>query len=108
MKKYDTDTSGDYDDMVGYIAEENKPAANLGVFMGDTEEVEYKPSVKAKEINPDFPEKWQSLYINFLKEKDYIEFMLSIGLKPMPKLKTVTFTKEKDNGILDFFGDSNV
>lgn len=96
------DTSKDYDDLVGYIAEENKPT-DLSNFLGEKQE--YKPTVKPKPLDPEFPEDWQSIYVNFRCMEDYIEFMKLIGEVPGPKIRKLTFSNQKDNGILDFFGD---
>lgn len=96
------DTSADYDDMVGYIAEE-RFQQNLSEFIG--EESEQRLSVKPKPVDKDFPEQWQTLFVNFYSFEDYVEFMNKIGKAPVPKLKSMVYEVEEDMGILAFFGD---
>ncbi len=93
------DTSKDYDDLVGFKAKENI-IVNLSEFLG--EQIVDKPNIKPKLLNKDFPEDWQNLYVNFRSEKDYIDFMKVIDRNPDPKTSDITFTKEKQNGLLDF------
>ena len=94
------DTSIDYEDLVGYKAKETVPT-DLSLFLG--EQTEHKLHIKPKPVDPDFPEDWQNLYVNFRSEKDFIEFMKLIDETPGPKINTVIFSKEKDNGLLNFF-----
>ena len=94
------DTSVDYDDLVGYKAKETIPT-DLSLFLG--EQTDQKPNIKPKPVDPDFPEEWQNLFVNFRSERDYIEFMRLIDEAPGPKTNTVVFNKDKDNGILNFF-----
>lgn len=102
MKEYKHDTSAEYDDMVGYVAEDNLPK-DLSTFLD--EESEYKPKVKPKKVDPEYPEQWQTLYVNFKTEQDYIDFMLAIGDKPMPKLNKVVYKMDGENvGLESFFG----
>lgn len=104
MKQQIRDTSVDYEDLVGYVSEENK-ISTLDEFLG-AEKVEYKPQVARKKPDPEYPEPWQSLYINFETEQDYIEFMFAIDEKPVPKLNTVVYKGvSKDKGLLDFLED---
>ena len=98
VKEYKKDTSSDYDDMTGYVADENIEGSLKGV-LGETDE--YKPEVKPKSENPNYPEKWQSLYVNFKCEEDYIKFMIKMGAPAGPKLKSYVFTEEKTG--LDLF-----
>lgn len=97
-----TDTSKDYDDLVGYKAEDTQPT-DLSEFLGIKKED--KPKIRPKPVDPEFPEEWQDIYVNFSCQEDYIKFMELIGEVPGPKIKTVVFQKNKDNGILDFFED---
>ena len=102
MKEYKHDTSQEYDDMVGYVSPENLPNT-LGKFLGEDEE--YKPVVKPAPKDNEFPEQWQSLYVNFRNEEDYKAFMLAIGDKPMPKLNKVVYKMDGENvGLESFFG----
>jgi len=96
------DTSKDYDDMVGYKAEENLPT-DLSSFLG--EDSNQDPQIRPKPVDPEFPEPWQSIFVNFRSKDDYIKFMHLLGEVPGPKTKKLTFQTEKDNGILDFFND---
>jgi hypothetical protein len=104
MKEHDRDTSADYEDLVGYVAEENI-ISTLDEFLGEQKQ-EHKPPVMRKKVDSEFPEPWQNLYINFANEQDYIEFMFAIGEKPVPKLNSVVYKGDNDdNGLLDFLGD---
>jgi len=94
------DTSKDYDDLVGYRAKELIPI-DLSNFI-DEPSPEYKPVIKSKPIDPDFPEEWQNLFVNFNNEQDYIKFMQLIDEAPNPKTSTVIYSKVKNKGILDF------
>ena len=96
------DTSKNYDDMVGFKSEENLPT-DLSIFIGDEEE--NKPQIKPKPMDSDYPEQWQSLFVNVNSKEDYIKFMNLIGEIQGPKTKKIIFKKEKDNGLLNFFGD---
>lgn len=96
------DTSKDYEDMVGYISETNLNKGSLLDFIGE-KPAEYKPEVKKKELDKNFPEDWQRLMVNFSCEKDYLEFMNKIGSKPIPKLKTLIFERQAEKtGLLNF------
>lgn len=96
------DTSKDYDHMIGYVSEENLNTGSISEFLGE-EEKEYKPQVKKKEVDPEFPEDWQKLYVNFTSLEQYYEFMHEIGEKPVPKLLHVIYKQTQDNvGILGF------
>lgn len=97
------DTSVDYDDLVGYKARETVPS-DLSSVLGEQQELKpkVKPKVKPKPVDPDFPEDWQNLYVNFNSEGEFIEFMKLIGHVPGPKVSTVVFQKKTDNGLLNF------
>jgi len=102
MKEYVSDTSKEYDDLVGYVAQDNLPV-DLGDFIGDT--TIYKPKVEPKKVNPDFPEPWQSLYVNFNSLEEYAAFMKLIGSTPSPKLKELVYTSSSDtHDLSSFFG----
>lgn len=96
------DTSKDYDDLVGYKAKENIKS-DLSEFFG--EKTDDRPEVYTRPLNPDFPEKWQNLYVNFRSFEDYSEFMKKIGGAPLPKTKSFVYSSEKDNNLLKFLGD---
>lgn len=102
MKEYTKDTSADYDDLVGYVSEHNLPK-DLGEFIGDKSE--YRPEVKSKNVDPEFSEPWQTMYVNFRSLEDYTEFMETIGQKPVPKLKELIYESKQDEGLLKFFGE---
>lgn len=102
MKEYTKDTSAEYDDLVGYISEENLPNNNLAELL-DMEE-EYKPKVKPKSVDPDFPEQWQDIYINFSSLEDYAKFMSTLGESASPKLKEFVYNpKGEETSIMNFF-----
>lgn len=89
MKEYTTDTSAEYEDLVGYVSEENMPNNNLAELLDMQEE--YKPKVKPKSVDPEFPEQWQDLYVNFNCLEDYAKFMKEIGEVAHPKLKEFVY-----------------
>jgi hypothetical protein len=104
VTQYNRDTSVDYEDLVGYVAGDNI-LDTLDDFLG-TEKTEYKPPVMKKNIESEFSEPWQNLYINFSTEQDYIEFMFAIDEKPVPKLNALVYKgNSNDNGLLDFLGE---
>jgi hypothetical protein len=96
------DTSVDYEDLVGYKAKETTPTG-LSSFLGEQEE--HKLYIKPKPIDPEFPEDWQNLYVNFSCEGELIEFMKAIGQPIGPKTSVLVFSKDRDDGILGFMGD---
>lgn len=102
MTDYKENTAETYDDMVGYISEDNLPK-DLGQFIGL--ESEYTPTVKEKNLDPDFAEEWQNLYVNFRDEEGYIEFMRLIGEIPSPKVRPIIYNPGDSKGILAFLGD---
>jgi hypothetical protein len=95
------DTSQDYDDLVGYKAKENVKT-NLDTFISGKVENE-PPEIDKPDINPDFPEDWQKLFVNFRCKEDYIEFMKKMDEAALPKLRSFVYKKDKDNGLLNFF-----
>lgn len=100
LKDYTKDTAAEYEDLVGYVSDENI-TDTLDDFLG-LEKEEYKPQVTRRKVDPEFPEDWQTLFVNFESEQDYIDFMLAIDEKPMPKLKDVVYKAgRQENGILD-------
>jgi hypothetical protein len=96
------DTSADYEDLVGYKAKENVKS-DLSLLLD--EEVDTKPDIWVRPVNPDFPERWQSVYVNFRSFEDYVAFMKIVDEAPVPKLTSFEFKKEKDDGLLKFLGD---
>lgn len=99
MKEYKKDTAKEYDDLVGFVAEENIENT-LADFLGETQE--YKPQVKPKPVNSDFPEEWQRLIVNFDSLENYNKFMNTIGYIADLKVKTLVFEKNQTTNILDF------
>lgn len=95
-----SDTSKTYDDLVGFKAKENIKI-DLSTFLD--QEMDNNPEIKPKKVDPDYPEDWQNLIVNFSSEKHYQKFMLLIGETPAINLKIVRFSKNKNNGIMDFF-----
>lgn len=96
------DTSKDYEAMIGYVAEENINKGSLEEFLGETPK-EYRPEVRKKELDLEFPETWQKLWVNFNSIEEYTEFMNKIGSKPVPKLKHLIYEKPGLNvGIFGF------
>lgn len=103
MKEYNNDTSAEYDDMVGYVSEENLPS-NLGDFLGIKDN--NPPKVKPKPRDSEFPEDWQKITVNFRTHQDYVDFMFAINEKPMPKLKNLVYEADRDDvGLMGFFGE---
>jgi hypothetical protein len=104
MKEYKEDTSLVYEDLVGYVSEENI-SQDLSSFLGDSAE-EYKPKVLPAKRDAEFPESWQTITLNFDSKEDYVEFMLAAGEKPMPKLGKFTYKAGRtDSGLLGFLED---
>ena len=97
------DTSKDYDAMIGYVAEDNLNKASLDNFIGIEEEQEYRPEVKKKQVDLEFPEDWQNMWVNFRNMDDYVKFMNKIGSSPSPKLREVIYEQPgSNNGIFGF------
>lgn len=102
MKEYNVNTAEEYDDLVGYVSEENLPNNNLAELL-DMEE-EYKPKVKPKTVDPEFPEQWQNLYISFRCFEDYAKFMKELDLAPSPKLKEFVYDPhDNEHNLSKFF-----
>jgi hypothetical protein len=100
MKEYTTDTSAEYDDLVGYTASDNIPNNNLAELL-DIEE--YKANVKPKSVDKEFPEQWQDLYINFNSIDEYAKFMMEIGEVAHPKLKEFIYNpRGEETSIFNF------
>lgn len=103
--KFELDTSADYDDMLGYVSEDNIGRGSLSDFLGE-EKGEYKPAVRAKEKDTEFPEDWQHLFVNFKNFEDYTTFMNMIDSKPVPKLTKLIYEHPDDRvNIFSFLGD---
>lgn len=94
------DTSADYDDMVGYVATENIKSNILAVL--EEEDLEYVPEVSKRKVDPEFPEDWQNLYVNFDSQENYFKFMQMIGAAPLPKLNEHVYESTPSAGIFDF------
>lgn len=95
------DTSQDYEHLIDYVSEENLNKSSLDKFLDI--ETEYKPEVKAKKVDPEFPEEWQTLYVNLWTFEDYVKFMNVIDSKPVPKLSKLVYEcPENRTSILDF------
>jgi len=96
------DTSLDYEHLIDYVADENLNKSSLDSFF-DFEQGEYKPEVRKRDVNPEFPEEWQTLQINIRSFEDYVDFMERIGLKATPKLKKMVYENpENAVSIFDF------
>lgn len=101
-KDFDLDTSADYDHMLDYVSEDNLTKGSLSGFL-DEEPSEYKPEVRKKEVDKEFPEDWQKLYVNFRNIEDYAKFMRMIDSAPVPKLIKLTYEKpENRTNIFNF------
>jgi len=102
MKEYKVDTSAEYDDFVGFTSEDNLPNNGLAELLDMSEE--YKPSVKPKSVDPEFPEPWQDIYVNFNNLDEYARFMKLIGEVAHPKLKEFVYNPNgEETSIMDFF-----
>ena len=100
-EKYEIDTAEEYDTLVGYTAADERAH---GFAEALELEEETGPKVRPKSVDPEFPEQWQDLYINFTSLDEYAQFMLSIGLSPNPKLKEFVYDPHTNEvSILDFF-----
>jgi hypothetical protein len=101
MKEYTVDTASEYDDLVGYISEENLPNNGLAELLEIQED--YKPNVKPKSVDPEFPEPWQDIYVNFNSLEEYAKFMTEIGEVAHPKLKEFVYNPhDNETSIFNF------
>lgn len=101
MKEYTVDTALEYDDLVGYISEDNLPNNGLSELLDMQED--YKPKVRPKSVDPEFPEPWQDIYINFNSLEEYAKFMTVIGEAAGPKLKEFVYNPhDKETNIFNF------
>lgn len=99
-------TAETYDHMMDFVSEENINKGSLNEFLDI--KTEYKPEVKQREKDPEFPEQWQHLFVSFRCLEDYSEFMNLLGGKPSPKIKEFIYERpgtKKD--IFSFIGDEN-
>jgi hypothetical protein len=108
MKDYDIDTSQDYEDLVSFMSDKNmtKISTGLGEFI-DEDISDYKPSVvNNKQVDPDFPEDWQTLIVSFETKEDIPLFTKLSGIIISPKKSDIVYECDGDSvGILDFLGD---
>lgn len=96
------DTSLNYEHLIDYVADENLNKSSLDSFF-DADEKEYRPEVRKRDVNPEFPEEWQTLQINIITFEDYVDFMEKLGLKATPKLKKIVYENpENAVSIFDF------
>lgn len=101
MKEYTVNTADEYEDLVGYISEDNLPNNSLADMLDIAEE--YKPKVKPKTVDPEFPEQWQDIYINFNSLDEYAKFMTLIGEVAHPKLKEFVYNpRGNETSIFNF------
>lgn len=100
MSKEVPDTSIEYDDMVGYVAEENITLSVTNLL--GLEDEEYKPTYLTKTVDPKFPEQWQTCLVSFATKEDYLLFMTKLNKAPYPVKKQLTFEMNEPAGILDF------
>lgn len=97
-----TDTSVNYEHMIDYVADENLNKGSLDDFL-EFEKGEYRPEVRGKTTNPEFPEPWQTLKVNIITYDDYVDFMDRMGLKPTPKLNKLVYENPENSvSLLDF------
>lgn len=95
------DTSATYEHLIDYVSDENINKISLDQFFDV--ETEYKPEVRGKKVDPEFPEEWQTLIVNLWTFEDYKEFMHALDSKPMPKLTRMIYEcPENKNSILNF------
>lgn len=101
MKEYTINTAEDYDDLVGYISEDNLPNNNLAELLDIAED--YKITVKPKTVDKEFPEQWQDLYVNFNTIGEFAKFMTIVGEAAHPKLKEFIYSSDgSETNILNF------
>jgi len=102
MKEYNVNTADQYDDLVGYVSDDNIPNNSLASLL-DMEQ-DTKLSVKPKTVDSEFPESWQNLYLNFRCFDDYVKFMKELELAPSPKLREFIYDpNNNENSVLRFF-----
>lgn len=93
------DTSIEYDDMVGYEAEDE--TSSLAEFIG-SEKVKNQKEIRPKPVDPDFPESWQNLVVAFRDKEDYFAFMNLIDEPPVMKTSLV-YEPNVKKGLENFF-----
>ena len=98
-----TDTSKDYDDMTDKVSVDDIKYNTITSFMDSTEQKEIL-KIKEKSIDPEFPESWQTLNINFYSEEAYISFMKAIKEAPASNPKKLIYRKIKKTSLNNFFG----
>lgn len=101
MKEYNVNTAEEYDDLIDYVSEDNLPNNNLAELL-DMEE-EYKPKVKPKSVDPNFPEPWQNMYVSFRCFEDYVKFMKELDMAPSPKLRDFIYDPHDNEHTLSKF-----
>lgn len=94
------DTSATYEDMVDYVAPENV-SMSITSLLG-MEEAQYSPTYSTKEVDPNFPEPWQTCLVSFDSKEEYMTFMKKLNRKPYPIKKQMVFESEESAGILSF------
>jgi hypothetical protein len=100
MSKEIPDTSVDYDDMVGYVAAENAVQSITAAL--DIEDEEYQPTYLTKNVDPEFPESWQTCLVSLNTKEDYFLLMEKLNKAPYPIKKQLTFEVNEPAGVLSF------
>ena len=103
------DTSKDYEHLLDFKNEDLEVSKiNVIEDLGDEDASE---EIKPKKVDPNYPEDWQNLVVNFRTFDDYVIFMEKLNSKPVPGLKTLIFDRHDYTGdkitILDFMEDEN-
>ena len=107
MKNYEINTAETYEDMVDFVAERStiKVKVGLGDFI-DEDEQDFKPAVKQKAVDPEFPEQWQTIYVNIISEDDLSDFVKQSGLIVGPRTSEIIYqADDSSSGLLNFFGE---
>lgn len=100
MSEFKKDTSKDYESLVDFVSEENI-LQDLSDFLGEEKE-EWRPPIKPKRVDAEYPEAWQTFIVNFEKEEDYFAFMEFLGKAPVPGMNDLVYEKEESGGVFDF------
>lgn len=101
MKQLIRDTAAEYDDFTS-VNKSTETDSEFKLLLGSTDD---GPTIRPKPKDSEYPEEWQSLYVNFNNFDDYASFMFKLGQAPNPKLTQTVFTSTQQNALDKFFGD---
>jgi hypothetical protein len=90
----------DYEHLMDFVAEDISDNSLDDFFDIKTDNT---PKIKTKNVDAEFPEEWQTLFVNIATFEDYKEFMEKLDGKPVPKLTKLIYEKpENKKNIFEF------